>query len=59
MEKNKEKKSFKNKPDWKNLYKSEEKKYKKYLKATQISSLTELTQKLSKDFPKTQVLTNY
>lgn len=53
MEKNKEKKSLKKISDWKDLYKSEEEKYKKYIEATQISNLTELTQQLSKDFSTT------
>ena len=59
MEKNKEKKSLKNASDWEQLYKSEEKKYKKYIEATQISNLTELAQKLSQDSSTTQILTDY
>ena len=59
MEKNKERKAVKKPSNWKDLYKSEEEKYKKYIEATQISNLTELTQKLSKDFSTTQILTDY
>ena len=59
MEKNKEKKSLKKTTDWKDLYKSEEEKYKKYIEATQISNLTELAQQLSKDFSTAQILTDY
>ena len=60
MEKNKEKKkSLKSASNWKELYKSEEKKYKKYIEATQVSNLTELAQQLSKDFSTTQILTDY
>ena len=44
---------------WEDLYKSEEQKYKKYIKLTQISNLTEMAKSLSQDFSKTQILTNY
>ncbi len=59
METNKEKKSSKKVSDWKELYKSEEKKYIKYIETTKISNLTELAQHLSKDIPTTQILTDY
>ena len=44
---------------WEELYKAEEKKYKKYIEATQISNLSELTQELSKNFSTNQILTDY
>ena len=59
MGKNKEKKSLKKADNWEELYKAEEKKYKQYIEATQISNLTELAQQLSKDFSTTQILTDY
>ena len=55
----KKKKDLKKDDSWEDLYKSEEKKYKKYIEATQISNLTEIAQQLSKDFSTTQVLTDY
>ncbi len=59
MERNKEKKSSKKISDWKEFYKSEEKKYIKYIETTKISNLTELTQQLSKNIPTRQILTDY
>jgi len=59
MKKNNKKPLKKKISDWKDLYKSEEEKYKKYIEATQISNLTELAQQLSKDFSTTQILTDY
>ena len=44
---------------WERLYKTEEKKYKKYIETTKISNLATLAQELSKDVPTTQVFTDY
>ena len=60
MKKNKEKKTKVDiSHEWEDLYKSEEKKFKKYLEATQISNATESFQKLIPPPSATQVLTRY
>ena len=59
MKKNKKKKSKIDTSDWEGLYRSEEKKFKKYIEATQISSAVELTQELTPDPSIRQILIHY
>ena len=45
--------------DLEKFYKSEAEKYKKYLKATQITNLNDIAQELSKDPSNIKILTDY